>query len=140
MSVEIYLSINNNEEVIQLPAPPEQYEIDSPFGSETFESIMQAFNLPGTRGLKTLEISSFFPVRNYPFLQNRSMWGMDYVDTIERWRDRRLPMRLIIVSRRRTLSINMPITIDDFQYSTDKSGDIKYTMSIREFTLVQVGD
>lgn len=140
MGIEVFLSINNNEEVIQLPAPPEGYRIGSAFSNTTKETITQSLNIIGLRELKDFNITSFFPVRDYPFLQNRSMWGMEYVDTIERWRDRRIPIRIIIVSNVPTLTVNMAVTIDDFDYSIKKNGDIQYTLSFREFSFVKVGD
>ena len=140
MGIEVFLSINNNEEVIQLPAPPESYRIGSAFSNTTKETITQSLNIIGLRELKDFTITSFFPVRDYPFLQNRSMWGMEYVDTIERWRDRRIPIRIIIVSNVPTLTVNMAVTIDDFDYSIKKNGDIQYTLSFREFSFVKVGD
>lgn len=138
--VEIFISINNNEEVIQLPVPPESYKLVSPFENESFEGIAQALNLIGIRGLKELEISSYFPVRDYPYLQNRDLFGMEYVDTIERWRDRRVPIRIIIVSNNpAVMNLNMAATIDNFEYETRKDGDIYYTLSLREFTFPKVG-
>ena len=138
--VEVYISINNNEEVIQLPVPPEKYRVLSPFNNESFEGLSQVLNLITIRGLKELEISSFFPIRDYPFLQNRGFWGMEYVDIIERWRDRRLPIRLIIVSNDpAVMNLNMAVAIDNFDYETRKCGDIYYSMSLRQFTFPRVG-
>lgn len=137
--IEVFLSINNNEEVMQLPVPIEPYQITSPWSNETYESLTQELNLIGLRRLKTLSISSFFPIRDYPFLQNRNMWGKEYVDTIERWRDRRLPLRIIITnSDANMLNINMPVTIEEFTYESHKSGDIHFTLSLREFAFVNI--
>jgi hypothetical protein len=140
MGVEIFISINNNEEVIQLPTSPESYGIDSPWKNETFEGMKIELNLIGLRGLKTIEISSFFPIRDYPFIRNRDMWGKEYVEAIERWRDRRVPIRLIIVSDDpHVMGVNMPVTIDNFEHKTKQDGDIYYTLSFKEFAFVKVG-
>ena len=138
--VEIFISINNNEEVIQLPVPPESYKVSSPFNNESFEGLAQVLNLITIRDLKELEISSYFPIRDYPFLQNRDLWGMEYVNNIERWRDRRVPVRIIIVSNDASvMNLNMAVTIDNFEYETRKDGDIYYTLSLKEFTFPKVG-
>jgi hypothetical protein len=65
------------------------------------------------------------------------MWGMEYVETIKRWRQRRVPIRFIITKSGKPV-VNMPVTIDSFTYSEDKSGDIKYTLDLKEFTFVEV--
>lgn len=137
--IEVFISINNNEEVMQLPVPIEPYKVSSPWSNETFEGLQQDLNLIGTKGLKSFDISSFFPVNDYPFLQNRNMWGMEYVDTIECWRDKRYPMRIIITSNDPNIqNLNMAVTIDNFEYETRKDGDIYYTLFLKEFPFVKV--
>ena len=136
--VKVYLSINNNEEVILFPVSPEEYEPNSPWNNREVVGLKQSLNLIGHKGLITLELKSFFPVREYPFLLNRSMWGMEYVNTIERWRQRRLPMRLVITKDSET-DINIPVTIEDFSYKTGKDGDVYFTINFKEFAFVRVG-
>lgn len=124
---------------MQLPVPIEPYEISSPWNNEEFNGLKQDLNLIGLRGLKTFDISSFFPVQDYPFLQNRNMWGMEYVDTIERWRDRRYPLRIIITSNDSNVqNVNMAVTVENFTYETRRDGDIYYTLSFKEFPFVRV--
>lgn len=137
--ISIFLSINNNEEVFELPVIPEELEKQSPWQNEEFETMRQQLNLIGLKGLESLEISSFFPVRDYPFLRSREIWGMEYVETIERWRDRRLPIRLVITNDNPYgFKLNAAVTIDEFNYRTGKNGDIYYTMSLKWFPFVKV--
>lgn len=137
--ISIFLSINNNEEVIELPVIPSELNLDAPFSNDTFITMTQSLNLIGNRELRTININSFFPVKDYPFLRSRDMWGMEYVETLEHWRDRRLPVRLIITNDDPNgFNLNMPVTIDDFNYSTGKSGDIDYTLNLREFTFAKL--
>ena len=103
--IETFVSINNNEDIIQLPVPLEEYSIDSPFANQKVNGLHQNLNMIGLRDLKTVNFASFFPIRDFPFLQNRSMWGMEYVDKIEQWRDRRIPIRLIIVDNNKKKNI-----------------------------------
>jgi hypothetical protein len=135
--VKIYLSINNNEEVILLPVTPEEYEISEPWNNQEVEGLNQVMNIIQTKGLSSLSIESFFPSKDYPFLLSRDMWGMEYVETIKRWRERRVPLRLIITNDGKA-EINMAVTIDNFTYSKDKSGDIKYKLDLKEFKFVEV--
>jgi len=141
--IQVFLSINNNEEVVQLPVPPEEYFISSPWKNEQVSGLQQALNVIGLRGLRTVEITSFFPAEghNYPFLQNRDLWGMAYVDLIERWRAMRTPVRLIISDpfNPKRENVNLPVTIDEFEYGIKKDGDITFTMKMTEFAFVQLG-
>ncbi|MED1642165.1 hypothetical protein P4U99_02900 [Brevibacillus agri] len=132
----MFLSHSNNKEIMQLPVPPASYNVPSPWNNEKVEGLQQSLNLIGLKGLRTVEIKSFFPIRDYPFLRNRSMWGMAYVDTIERWRELRVPIRLVIVDSGGSKSLNMPVTIDEFEWGVGRSGDIDYTLQMTEFTFV----
>lgn len=136
----MFLSINNNEEVIQLPVPPEEWGVSSPWNNEELSGLRSTIRMIGLRGLKTIEISSFFPSagHDYPFLQNRSMFGMDYVNTIERWRYRRIPIRIVIVDTDGKKNVNLPVTIDEFDYRQRKDGDIYFTLRLTEFVFVDV--
>ncbi len=137
--ISVFFSINNNEEVFELPVIPEELEKQSPWQNEEFDTMRQQLNLIGLKGLESLEINSFFPIRDYPFLRSRKMWGMEYVETIERWRDRRLPIRIVITNDdSRGFKLNDAVTIDDFTYRVGKDGDIYYKLSLRQFPFVKV--
>ncbi len=136
--VKIYISINNNEEVILLPVTPEEYEVSESWNNQEVEGLNQTMNIIQNKGLSILPIESFFPSKDYPFLLSREMWGMEYVETIKRWMDRKVPIRLIITDKGET-EVNMAMTIDSFTYSKDKSGDINYKLDLKEFKFVEVG-
>ena len=137
MTVDIYLSINNRERVIKLPVVPSNFKIRSPQNNEIMETVSQGdLKLIGLKGLKSLTISSFFPMKNYPFLRDRSLKGWEYVKQIENWKDRRVPIRLIIPKT----PINIAMAIEDFEYGPqDGSGDIYYDLTLEEFRFVTVG-
>ncbi|MED1850354.1 hypothetical protein P4V33_01680 [Brevibacillus borstelensis] len=132
----MFLSINNNAEVMQLPVPPAEYNVPSPWSNERVDGLQQSLNVIGLKGLRSVEIKSFFPIRDYPFLQNRSMWGMAYVETIERWRGLRIPLRLVIVDSGGSQSLNMAVTIDNFEWGVKQDGDIYYTLQMTEFVFI----
>lgn len=136
--IQVFISINNNEEVIQLPVPPSDFSMPDPWNNEKVDGLQQTLNLIGIRGLQTIEIKSFFPIRDYPFLQNRDMWGMEYVNTIKRWRERRIPIRIIIVDSIGNKIINLPVTIDEFEYGMRKDGDIYYLLLMTEFKFIDI--
>lgn len=136
--VHVFLSINNNEEVMLLPVPPSEFDVPSPWRNEKVDGLQQSLNIIGLKGLRSIEIKSFFPAEghNYPFLLNRSMWGMDYVSTIERWRERRYPLRLIITYPSGKQNLNMAVTLDEFEWGMKQDGDIYYTLEMSEFAFV----
>lgn len=131
--MDIYLSVNNREQVICLPVLPAEFTVSKPQKNETFETITQGdLKLIGTTGLKGITISSFFPVRDYPFLKDKSYKGFDYVYIIDKWIEAKYPIRLIITET----PINMVCCVNDFGYSIKKDADLYYTLSLSEFKLV----
>jgi hypothetical protein len=139
---QFFLSFQNTQ-VIQLPVPPNKYDTSDPWvnqqtGSKLADALQLSLNIIGIRGLRTISIESFFPIEghNYPFLQNTSMWGQDYVDAINSWRDQRYPIRLVITGV--SLNINMLATIDDFKYGVGQDGDINYTLTMVEYAVPKV--
>lgn len=134
--MDIFLSINNREQVIQLPIVPSEFKIQSPVNNETYTTINQGdIKLFGERGLKSLTIDSFFPSKDYPFARDRSYKRWEYVEMFESWVDRKLTIRMIVTGT----PINMLVTIDNFEYGyQDGSGDIYYSLSLSEFKLIKL--
>ena len=76
--------------------------------------------------------SSFFPVRDYPFLRDRSDTAFGYLYTIDTWMLQKLPIRLIITQT----PINMACCVDDFSYTIKKDGDMNYSITLSEVKLI----
>lgn len=134
--MDIFLSINNREKVIQLPVLPPEFMIQSPQDNEPYKTVaIGDINLIGNIGLKKISFSSTFPSKKVPYSKNNTMFGWDYVSEIETLRTRKLPFRLIITD---TL-INMAVTIDNFEYGL-RSGtrDIQYSIEFSEFRFLEV--
>jgi len=134
--LDIFLSINNREQIIQLPVVPVEFKIQSGMDNETFKTINQGeIKLIGMPSLQTINIEAFFPGRDYSFLRDRSYSGWEYVELISAWKKRRVPVRLIITET----PINMACTIESFEYGPkDGSGDIHYTLSLSEFRFIEL--
>lgn len=134
--MDIFLSVNNREQVIQLPIVPPEFKIKSPVNNEVFTTINQGdIKLIGERGLKSLIIESFFPNRDYPFARDKTYKRWEYVEIIESWIERKLRVRLIATGS----PINIVMAIDDFEYGPqDGSGDIYYTLSLSEFPEIKL--
>lgn len=129
--MDIFLSVNNREQIIQLPIVPSEFRIKSPVNNEMYTTINQGdIKLFGERGLKGLVIDTFFPNKDYPFARSNQYKGWEYVEIIESWIDRKLRVRLIATGT----PVNIVTAIDDFEYGPqDGSGDIYYSLSLSEF-------
>lgn len=134
--MDIFLSINNREQVIQLPIVPSEFKVPSPMSHETYTTINQGdIKLLGQRGLKSIVIDSFFPSKDYPFARDRSHKGWEYVEIIEAWMDRKVPIRLIATNT----PINLAMAIDNFEYGLqDGSGDVYYSLALSEFKFIEI--
>ena len=131
--MDIYLSVNNREQVLRLPVLPPEFTVSKPQSNETFETVTQGqLKLIGKPALKSISWSSFFPVRDYPFLRDRSDTAFGYLYTIDTWVKKKLPIRLIITDT----PINMACCIDDFSYSIKKDGDMNYSITLGEVPLL----
>jgi len=129
--MDIFLSVNNRAEIIQLPIVPSEFKINSPVNNETFTTINQGdIKLMGERGLKDLTIETFFPNKKYSFARSNQYTRWQYVEMIESWIERKLRVRLVVTGS----PVNMVTVIDNFEYGPqDGSGDIYYSLSLSEF-------
>ena len=131
--MDIYLSVNNREQVLRLPVLPAEFSVAKPQANVVFETVEQGqLKLIGTTNLKTISWSSFFPSKDYPFLKDRSDKAFGYLYTIDTWIQQKLPIRLVITDT----PINMACCVDDFSYSIKKDGDLYYSITLSEFKLV----
>lgn len=131
--MDIYLSVNNGETVMTLPVIPPQFTITKPQSTEQFETISRGdLQLIGLPKLKGIVIESFFPIRDYPFLRDRSKKGWEYVDIIDSWIEQKLPIRLVISDT----PINMAVAVKDFEYTIQSDGDLWYNLELEEFDVL----
>ena len=131
--MDIYLSVNNRADILQIPVLPAEYTISKPQGLQTFETVSKGeLQLIGTPKLKGITITSFFPIRDYPYLRDTSMKGQEYVYKIDTWIQQKLPIRLIITDT----PINMVVAVKSFQYTTKTDGDLWYTLELEQFNLL----
>lgn len=137
--VDIILSVNNNQDSIYFPVISANLpEISSPQANETFNAITGDLNVIGAMGLRTLTLTSFFPVnKNYKFIRSKALAnGWDYVEWIEKYRAQYIPFRLVIIETNGTERLNMACTIDDFKYNLNKANNINYSLNFREYKFV----
>jgi hypothetical protein len=118
---------------LKIPVLPSQFTISKPQSTEVFETVSQGeLMLIGNPKLKSISISSFFPVRDYPYLRDTSMKGWEYVYKIDTWIAQKLPIRLIITDT----PINMAAAVKNFEYTIKTDGDLWYKLDLEEFNLL----
>lgn len=134
--MDIYLSKMDRSQIIKLPVIPSEIIVSSPSQNETFSTISQGeIKLIGPEGLESLSLSSYFPVKDYPFLKDRSYRGMEYVDIIKDWKKRKFPIRLVITGQ--SPLVNTLCAIENLEYGPrDGTGDIYYTLALGEFKML----
>lgn len=133
--IQFWLSYNNREEVIQLPVNPATLAVNY---SGNFQDIsvmgLGEFTVIGDTALTEYSFSSFLPSNyssnycEYTDIPNPK----DVVKMIERWRDSRRPIRLIITGT----PINVAVTIRSFNYDLERAGspnDIYYELTLKEY-------
>jgi hypothetical protein len=131
----MYLSYNNNEEVLEIPVLPSEFSISSNGNDKSYDIL----NL-GEATLQKLpqnaefSIDSEFPatVRNYETSANL-LPPREYVLKIEKWRGLLKPLRFIYVGG--AFEINTSVSITNFSYKEEAggSGDILYTLDLKEY-------
>lgn len=130
----MYLSVNNRADVIKIPVIPAEYPISKPQTADKFETVGgEELTLIGPAALKSITIESFFPIRDYPFLRNRAMWGWEYVYKIDTWIIQKLPIRLIITT---PSPMNMVVRVSDFSYKIKRDGDLWYSLTLEQISLL----
>lgn len=135
--IDIFLSINNRAQVIQLPVVPEQVKIVTAMNNQTYDTIsLGEIKLIGLPALSSITLDSFFPAKDYPFSRDTTYHGWEYVKIIEAWKVLRIPVRLVISDT----PVNMACSIDKFEYGVqDGSGDVYYTLELSEFKFINLG-
>lgn len=134
--MDIFLYNVSKSEFIKFPVVPKKIEVQSPQKIETFETLGQGdLKIIGLKGNRSFSLESFFPVKDYPFLHDRTYKGMQYVDIIEKWRATREPLNVVISE----LKVNFNCVIENFTNAIqDGSGDIYYNLDIEECKIPQI--
>ncbi|MBU5331411.1 LysM peptidoglycan-binding domain-containing protein [Anaerocolumna aminovalerica] len=126
--MEIWLK--QGKEELRLPVLPSSYELSySQNNTEVNITNFGIVNLIGNRSLATAELESFFPSKNYNFVQYKGFPKPNAcVELIKKWMQ--APVRYIVTGTK----INILMTIEEFTYSEqDGTGDIYYALSLKEY-------
>lgn len=133
------LSFNNREEVLELPVPlQENWQVSEGHSTYTFTTMETGEVLAiGSRQLKHLTISSFFPAsKDYTFLLNKNFpdpWTC--VEMIKRWKEKNKPIRVIITGT----MVNYAMAIAKFDVGKmDRSQDVAFSLDLEEYRFLNM--
>lgn len=132
---EIHLKCG--DDVFRLPVLPSVYNVEG-------TNIINVENIPGKgevsiyggKSLRTIELSSFFPSKNYSFNAYKDVpKPYDCVAKIKKWFEGGYVIRLIITDT----DINIPVFISSFTYGReDGTGDVVYTIGFQESVKIEI--
>lgn len=133
--MDIIFSANNNEEIMVFPVVPPDTGPEIPQENEDFNGMNGKLKLIGNMGLRTLQISSFWPVgKNYSFVRpGAEADGWRYVKFFEKWREKKVPVRVIITTDNGATRLNMACVVNRLKWSVDRVGDIVYLLEVEEY-------
>lgn len=133
--MEIHLTTKSYDMI--LPVLPASFEVSNSQNNEivTVHTVGEV-NLLGKTGLKTIDLSSFFPNQEYNFANNKNLKKpYDYIKQLTKWKETGAILDLTITST----DISFDVTIEQLTYGEDDvTGDVNYTISLKEYkTLVR---
>ncbi|BBI32048.1 peptidoglycan-binding protein LysM [Cohnella abietis] len=148
MSVAIFLSYNNQEEVLQIPVNPESIEFSDGLTSKTYEVVgLGEINVIKGMKLQEYSFSSFFPAkgtRQYyntllkdsvdPLLETSYVYTpQKYVEYIRGWMASKYPARFTFSDGDFKISEAVSIEKFDWKEVAGSPGDIEYTLTLKKY-------
>lgn len=134
--MRIAISTDNNKVVKILPITPTDIQLDYPIITEEMDSIKYGTVLIVKKeGLATVDISSVFPTKKYPFIQpGATSDGWGYVRWFRDQRKKRKLMRVVITNKSGKEYFNRLCFCEKFSVSgVDQNGDISYSISFKQY-------
>lgn len=136
--MNIVVSANNNEEILVFPIIPNELQLQIPSNNEEFQTINTGtLNLIGDIGLRQISLNSIFPKNKETWSAAGSVEAEQYISFFDKYRSKKIPIRLIITLADGSECINMPVLVDNFNYSRDKNiENVRYTLDLKEYRLI----
>ena len=136
--MNVIFSSEDRSETLQLPITPESLEIDFPHNNETFSTIDNGdITLVGRAGLKTISISSWFPMKPYSFTKSDAL-APECKEFFVKYKRERKPLRIVIYNNEGYTYHNETYVIDEFTFGFDRVGDMTYTLSLKQYVYSRV--
>lgn len=137
--IEFWLKNEAEGTNLLLPITPPEYTVAYEREIEVIRSMEQGdINLSGHKVPQSMNISGFFPTREYPFERKATVpisGVMDYIHLIQKWIDNDAIIRLVIADEGGA-RVNERFKIQSIKYGEkqEDNGDIPYTIAFRQYT------
>ena len=135
--MEMYLKTDSN--IFRFPVLPSVINVqDYSIIDNSNITMLGDIVIYGGKGLRTTEISSFFPnkERNYKFVnytEYPTAW--ECVNTIRTWLQEGKVLRFIVTGT----DINFEVVITNFEYAEqDGTRDVYYTLNLKEYRSIKI--
>ena len=137
---EFWLNDEVNGIYMRLPVTPSEFIVSLGNKIETVNvTEVGDVNIAGTGNLMSIQLSSFFPNRDYSFVFPVSSdppsvevsTPYDYIGYFQDWKNNKTVLKFVIPSNN---VVNVPVLLEEISYGEkDASGDVYYTLSLREY-------
>ena len=136
--MEMYLK-KDDKDIFRFPILPSAVNVqDYAITNDSNITGLGDVTVFGGKGLRTIEISSFFPnpKKKYRFV-NYTDYPKQYdcVTKIKKWMDKGEVLRFIVTGT----EINFQVRITDFEYSEqDGTRDVYFTINLKEYRKIKI--
>lgn len=133
--MEMWLRQSND--AFRFPIFPTSFEINGNINTSTSNVLrLGEIIICGGAGLRTTEINSFFPSKQYHFCNYKDFpQPYDCVNKLKKWMEQGLILRYIITET----DVNMEVVIESFKYGKqDGTNDVYFTLSLKEYKRIQI--
>ena len=136
--MEMYLK-KDDKDIFRFPVLPSAINVqDYAITNDSNITGLGDVTVFGGKGLRTIEISSFFPnpKRKYSFVSYTDYPKQyDCVTKIKKWMDKGEVLRFIVTGT----EINFQVRITDFEYSEqDGTRDVYFTINLKEYRKIKI--
>ena len=136
--MEMYLK-KDDKDIFRFPVLPSAINVqDYAITNDSNITGLGDVTVFGGKGLRTIEISSFFPnpKKKYPFVSYTDYPKQyDCVNKIKKWMDKGEVLRFIVNGT----EINFQVRITDFEYSEqDGTRDVYFTINLKEYRKIKI--
>ncbi|HBF1685066.1 TPA: LysM peptidoglycan-binding domain-containing protein [Clostridioides difficile] len=133
--MEMWLRQSND--AFRFPIFPTSFEISGNINTSTTNVLrLGEVIICGGTGLRTTEINSFFPSKQYHFCNYKDFpQPYDCVNKLKKWMEQGLILRYIITET----DVNMEVIIENFKHGKqDGTNDVYFTLSLKEYKRIQI--
>lgn len=118
--------------ILIIPIVPNNLKIAYKNDNVVIETLKGKINIPTGSDLTKVSWESFFPTKEYSYAAVGSDTnGWNYVDFFKS--KKKEPFRIVITNDDKKTILNSLVTLDSFETSVDKVGDINYSIAMSEF-------